>query len=69
MFKFIPKSSRPYRNVTTRGGSNTKISIIKNDTEDSEDSEDEDMKKITRENNHIYFHAEVNRDNIFDFPA
>ena len=68
MFKFIPKNSRPYQNVTTRGGKDTsKTSIvIKNDDDTGDDGEEDVMKKIIRENNHIYFHAEVDRDNIFD---
>ena len=68
MFKFVPKSSRRFKNITTRGGSDTsKTSIvIKNDDDADEGEEEEHMKKITRENNHIYFHAEVDRDNIFE---
>ena len=68
MFHFIPKSSRRFQNITTRGGSDTsKTSIvIKNDDDADNGEEEEHMKKITRENNHIYFHAEVDRDNIFE---
>ena len=68
MFQFIPKSSRRFKNITTRGGSDTsKTSIvIKNDDDADDGEEEEHMKKITRENNHIYFHAEVDRDNIFE---
>jgi len=40
------------------------------DSDDDNDTMDTDsgssMKKITKENNHIYFHAEVDRDNIFE---
>jgi ATP-dependent Clp endopeptidase proteolytic subunit ClpP len=68
MFRFTPNTSRRTRNVATRGGSDTsKTSIvIRNENDDDGDDEEESMKKITRENNHIYFHAEVDRDNIFE---
>ena len=68
MFKFTPNTSRRSRNITTRGGSDTsKTSIvIRNDNDEDGEEEEEHMKKITRENNHIYFHAEVDRDNIFE---
>ena len=36
------------------------------DGDDVVNSESGKMKKISKENNHIYFHAEVNRDNIFE---
>lgn len=68
MFRFTPNTSRRTRNVATRGGSDTsKTSIvIRNENDDDCDDEEDSMKKITRENNHIYFHAEVDRDNIFE---
>ena len=57
MFKFTPNTSRRSRNITTRGGSDTsKTSIvIRNDNDEDGEEEEEHMKKITRENNHIYF--------------
>ena len=48
---------------------NTKNDEYSDEEEDEEDvvnSESGKMKKIAKENNHIYFHAEVNRDNIFE---
>ena len=59
MFRFAPK------NVTTRGQCKTANLVIKND--DCEDEEDEEsLRKITREGNHIYFHAEVDRGSVFE---
>ena len=67
MFRFTPNTSRRTRNVATRGGSDTsKTSIVIRNENDDDGDEEESMKKITRENNHIYFHAEVDRDNIFE---
>jgi len=64
MFKYQP------RLVTTRSKKSNKTVIIKNnDSDDDEDSMDNisgSMKKISKDNNHIYFHAEVDRDNIFE---
>ncbi len=59
MFKFTPK------NVTTRKGTKTTNLVIQDDDEVDSGSEDE-LKKITRENNHIYFHAEVDRGSVFE---
>jgi ATP-dependent Clp endopeptidase proteolytic subunit ClpP len=66
MFKYQPRA------VTTRGNKNktTKIVLTKNSDSDDDDDDTWDtcsgnMKKITKDNNHIYFHAEVDRDNIF----
>lgn len=67
MFRFTPNTSRRTRNVATRGGSDSsKTSIVIRNENDDDGDEEESMKKITRENNHIYFHAEVDRDNIFE---
>lgn len=51
--------------MTTRKQSKTAKIIVTNDEED-EDNIGDNSKTITRENNHIYFYAEVNRQNIFD---
>jgi len=62
MFKYQPMS------VATRSKKSKKILLVKNDDSDDEDIENSgsgSMKKITKDNNHIYFHAEVDRDNIF----
>lgn len=41
--------------------------IIKNDDDDDDDPEEEDkLRKITRDENHIYFHAEVDRGSVFE---
>ena len=48
---------------------NCKSNDVDSDDEDDDDavnSESGKMKKISKENNHVYFHAEVNRDNIFE---
>jgi ATP-dependent Clp protease protease subunit len=60
MFKFIP------RNATTRNQTKNANIIIKNDDCDEEEDEENTLRKITRENNHIYFHAEVDRGSIFE---
>jgi ATP-dependent protease ClpP protease subunit len=71
MFQYKPRST------STRHGRNGKKSIfmVKNNDDSDGDSDGDDdttnsssgtMKKITKENNHVYFHAEVNRDNIFE---
>lgn len=57
------------RNAKRKSEIRTQNIIIKND--DNEDEEDDDStsssnKKIIKENNHIYFHSEVNRDAIFE---
>ena len=40
--------------------------IIVTNEDDDDDTASDNSKTITRENNHIYFYAEVNRQNIFD---
>ena len=40
--------------------------IVTNEDDDDDDTASDNSKTITRENNHIYFYAEVNRQNIFD---
>ena len=61
MFKFAPN-----RMVTRRQSKKANI-IIKNDDEDEEEIVEEDkLRKITREDNHIYFHAEVDRGSVFE---
>lgn len=52
--------------VTTRKQSKKAKIIVTNDDEDEDDTAGDNSKTITRENNHIYFYAEVNRQNIFD---
>ena len=54
----------PSRMTTRKQSKQAKI-IVTNDEED-EDTDDDNYKKITRENNHIYFYAEVNRQTIFE---
>jgi ATP-dependent Clp endopeptidase proteolytic subunit ClpP len=43
----------------------------KNDEDDDDDEENEQKgnQKISRENNHVYFHAEVNRGSIFELVS
>lgn len=48
--------------VTTR----KQAKIIVTNAEEEDDTSGENYKKITRENNHIYFYAEVDRQNIFE---
>src|SRR6056300_1242770 len=61
MFKFAP------RNQGTRKNNRKANIIIKNDEDDEEETEEDDkLRKITRENNHIYFHAEVDRGSVFE---
>ena len=59
MYKYNPKQTR-----------NTwfKMAVTNNDEdeEEAEDAAESKMKKISRANNHVYFHAEVNRNNIFE---
>ena len=59
MFRFTPKDT------ITRNSSKTANIVIKND-DGEEDEEEESLRKITRENNHIYFHAEVDRGSVFE---
>ena len=59
MMKYSPSR------ITTR--TRSKKSNITNDNDDDDnDGGGEISKKITRENNHIYFYAEVDRQNIFE---
>ena len=61
MFKYLPK------NATTRKHNKKANIIIKNDDEDDDESDEEDkLRKITREKNHIFFHAEVDRGSVFE---
>jgi ATP-dependent protease ClpP protease subunit len=60
MFKYIPT------NVKTRS-QNKKNSIIRNDDDNDDDEYDESsLRRITCEENHIYFHAEVDRGSVFE---
>lgn len=54
--------------MTTRRQSKKANLIITNDDDDDEDTNtgSDNSRKITRENNHIYFYAEVDRPNIFE---
>lgn len=62
MFKFAPKNV-----VTRRRNKKAKIIIKNEDDDDDEETEEEDkLRKITREDNHIYFHAEVDRGSVFE---
>jgi ATP-dependent protease ClpP protease subunit len=64
MLKSFPKG------ITTRKQSKQTHIFIKNNEDDDDDdttyADDSYTKKITRENNHIYFYAEVDRQNIFE---
>ncbi len=61
MFKYAPT------NISTRQQSKLSNIRIKNDEcEDEDEDMDNSTRKITRENNHIYFHAEVDRGSIFE---
>lgn len=60
MFRFTPK------NVTTRKESKMANLVIQNNDDNDSDEEDDKLRKITRENNHIYFHAEVDRGSVFE---
>lgn len=61
MMKYYPN------NVTTRKQSKKANIIITNNEDDDEDYATEDKgRKITRENNHIYFYTEVDRGSIFE---
>ena len=61
MFKFAPRNAR-----TRRQNKKANI-IIKNDEDDDEETEEDDtLRKITRENNHIQVHAEVDRGSAFE---
>ena len=52
--------------MTTRTQSKKANIIITNDDDDDNDGGSDSSRKITRENNHIYFYAEVDRPNIFE---
>lgn len=61
MFKFAPN------NMNTGKTSKKANIIIKNDEGDDDETEEEDkLRKITREGNHIFFHAEVDRGSVFE---
>jgi ATP-dependent protease ClpP protease subunit len=62
MMKYYPTG------MTTRRQSKKANLIITNDDDDDEDTNtgSDNSRKITRENNHIYFYAEVDRPNIFE---
>jgi ATP-dependent protease ClpP protease subunit len=61
MFKFTPK------NVVTRDKHKKANIIIKNNESDDEEEEDpSNLRKITCDENHIYFHAEVDRGSVFE---
>ena len=61
MFKFAPN------NMNTSKTSKKANIIIKNDEGDDDETEEEDkLRKITREGNHIFFHAEVDRGSVFE---
>lgn len=61
MFRFDPKQSK------TRN-QKKKLVVInsENDSESEDEIKNDKMKKIEKENNHIYFYAEVNRNNTFE---
>jgi len=59
------------RNFHGKRNTQTQKNIIKNDDDDDNEDENEnettgEIKTITKEHNHIYFHAEVNRGSIFE---
>lgn len=56
----------PSRMTTRTQSKKANIIITNNDDDDDNDGGGEISKKITRENNHIYFYAEVDRQNIFE---
>lgn len=61
MFKFAP------RKQSTRKSNRKANIIIKNEDEEDESDEEKDkLRKITRDENHIYFHAEVDRGSVFE---
>jgi len=62
MMKYYPTG------MTTRRQSKKANLIITNDDDDDDDTNtgSDNSRKITRENNHIYFYAEVDRPNIFE---
>ncbi len=68
---YYSKMPRMTTRMTTRGFLMAKPAAKKqlrpvNDDDDEEDDEMQEDCKITREHNHVYFHAEVDRDNIFE---
>lgn len=61
MFKYIPT------NVKTRSQNKQNITIRNDNDDDDDDGYDEtSLRKITCEENHIYFHAEVDRGSVFE---
>ena len=64
MYQFNPRNIKAARSAKSK----PQI-IIKNAEESDDESEclaDGDNRRITKENNHIYFHSEVDRDAIFE---
>ena len=64
MYQFNPRNTK-----TTRSAKGKPQIIIKNAEESDDEYEclaDGDNRRITKENNHIYFHSEVDRDAIFE---
>jgi ATP-dependent Clp endopeptidase proteolytic subunit ClpP len=71
MYQYQPRPTS-----SRRGSSMNKknsVFLMQKNSDSDEDSDDDasnsssgTMKKISKENNHVYFHAEVNRDNIFE---
>ena len=56
----------PSRMTTRTQSKKANIIITNHNDDDDNDGGGEVSKKITRENNHIYFYAEVDRQNIFE---
>ena len=56
----------PSRMTTRTQSKKANIIITNHNDDDDNDGGGEISKKITRENNHIYFYAEVDRQNIFE---
>ena len=64
MYQFNPRNTKAARSAKSKPHI-----IIKNAEESDDESEclaDGDNRRITKENNHIYFHSEVDRDAIFE---
>lgn len=60
MFKYIPT------NVKTRSQNKQNITIRNDDGDDDDGYDETSLRKITCEENHIYFHAEVDRGSVFE---
>lgn len=64
MYQFRP------RNTATRSAKGTPTIIIKNDEDSDDDMEggsgDSENRRITKEGNHIYYYAEVDRGSVFE---